>query len=218
MKSFKLRPGGASVVMIYVYIFALLAIGLLGNLSDWYWYGLFNWTAFSLSFGLPIFLCILFTLDFFKARIEIDKSRLLVSRVAKFEKGIVPSPDDQAILEGYHVGDIRLADIQGVQFCELYRLQEQLAVLNSPQASGFFDYFHNATASFGRTQSSSWIRMPVWFASKHMPVMFVQAKNASDSFVVTVKPFSKKGLQRLMSALRSNGVAVSAQPSLHLGK
>jgi hypothetical protein len=104
----------------------------------------------------------------------------------------------------------KFGDIQNVYIGELGKAQEVIKNSGSSQALGFLSYYHDTTMSVA---PNSLMFVPKWPVTKYMPVIFVQTKNLRDSFVISAKPFSRKGLRKFVSILKAKAVTVTTKSS-----
>lgn len=195
------------VVVDYGLLLLLWGIVLLGNLSDWYTTGHFDVMIFSLLTGLFVFLYLLFAYSFSKAKIEVKEDSLLCDVNIFVLKSVFSFVFFSSASRFMHT---KFGDIQNVYIGELGKAQEVIKNSGSSQALGFLSYYHDTTMSVA---PNSLMFVPKWPVTKYMPVIFVQTKNLRDSFVISAKPFSRKGLRKFVSILKAKAVTVTTKSS-----
>lgn len=211
MNKFTLRAGGSSPIIIGVCLLCFLLIGFLGNLSDWYNYHRIDTEGFIIPLLLIIFLGGIFGLYFFIINIKLSSDSLSVfpgNKPFAFSWQSNNFPKNKAI-------SIKLSEISGVFVGQLRELEKITKESKEQSAENALQYWHNTWIPMS---SSIPLPMPVWFAAQFSIIMFVRSKDSHSSFVVSLKPFSKRGVLKLLDHFKQRGIQVVKQPNIGLGK
>ncbi len=211
INKFTLRAGGSSPIIIGLRLLCFLLIGLLGNLSDWYDYHSIDTEGFLIPLLLVLFLGGIFSLYFFIISIKLDAEFLSVfpgNKPFAFSWQSNNIPKNKSIT-------IRLDEISGVFVGQLRELEKITKESREQSAENALQYFHNTWIPIS---SSVPLPIPIWFAEQFTIIMFVRSTEPRNSFIVSLKPFSKRGVLKLLGHLKQHRIQVVIQPNVGLGK
>ncbi len=206
---FTLRAGGASPIVISVCILILITITVLGNLSNWYMFHQFNIGAVVIPVAVALFFGGVFGLYFYIINIQIVDNSL---RVYPGNKPLAFSWSSEQVNSNKAIV-IKLDDVSGIFIGELRELKKLAENSEDKSLENASEYWHNTWIGTG---SSFLPVLPAWFAAQFSIVMFVRGKDSHKSFIASLKPYSKKGVTKLMKLLKERGVPIVAQPSIGL--
>ena len=159
------------------------------------------------GFGLMAWAAVTIIRAFLVTKMQVVDSQLIVKAPRKSWIIFVDENRGQSIEKvdrGVRTVSVTLSDIEQITLDELKGFDKNSGALNSVALNNALQTFRNANVR----------GMPGWIGFQFSAAMFVSLKSG-DSFVVSLKPFSKALIRNTLSLVESKGIKVTVQPSLN---